>query len=200
MLVRYAAERSGVMRRRLFDVLATMSLLLCVAVCILWVRSSFQRDHVYRLQPSVKQDGPGWDSLGATSGGGRLTLYRQVAALRLFETRTVQAKNGKWGLHWISHPSADDASPGSLISRLGFRYEHWGRGMQFERHWYIGAPHWSVAAILVAFPMAQAAAAVRRRRRIAQGLCVACGYDLRATHGRCPECGAQPQVPPSAAA
>jgi hypothetical protein len=53
-------------------------------------------------------------------------------------------------------------------------------------------PYWSVvalASLLPAYCLATVPAAVRRRRRIRRGLCVNCGYDMRASAERCPECG-----------
>ena len=53
------------------------------------------------------------------------------------------------------------------------------------------APH-VVWAMLFALPGAGIMAVQRRRRRRnARGLCPNCGYDLRATPDRCPECGIQ---------
>ncbi len=63
--------------------------------------------------------------------------------------------------------------------------------------WHVRCADGWPCGLLAAVP---AAWAVRRRRRRAvadrraAGRCVACGYDLRASPGRCPECGAAAAV------
>jgi hypothetical protein len=50
-------------------------------------------------------------------------------------------------------------------------------------------PHWFLAALFASPTLVVMAKWTRRHRRQSKGLCVACGYDLRASSGRCPECG-----------
>jgi len=83
------------------------------------------------------------------------------------------------GRRWASRHDPDGSDRMELGGTAGFVFDR-------ERGGFIvGVPYWLACSLLASLP------AFRwRRRGPTAGLCSACGYDLRATPDRCPECGA----------
>jgi hypothetical protein len=57
--------------------------------------------------------------------------------------------------------------------------------------WNLQVPYWFATATLLVPPVLWIVRSGRRRKRSRAGLCRRCGYDLRASGGVCPECGAR---------
>jgi hypothetical protein len=169
--------------RHAFTVLSTLSLLLCVAACVLWVRS-------YRIKDDLRRHTPaGADRHQAVtmlmSGKGGLAFCHMdgtnLGALSDWTWTTRQgAPAYAGGITW-SPPS----SP--LASRAGFDVLRMdGPGTQL---FAFMLPIWSIVIGTALMPAWHVLVLHRRRVRRNPGHCPACGYDLRASPARCPECG-----------
>ena len=193
------------MRRRLLSLLTALSLLLWVATCVLWVRSCWHRDSLYRAEMSP--EGLTWTSKSFRSSSGMLwadvwrgsyldrsialyewqTLHRlrKVAALRSGDSATVRP--GAWTYSDVVPRPAVTPEESFGIHYVRTRDQLAPGVVHFLFH--AGVPHGLVAALAMILPAVRTWSWLRRRHRHRVGLCPKCGYDLRATPGRCPECG-----------
>jgi len=104
-----------------------------------------------------------------------------------------------YGLHWnIGYNYPDPRQPNKYaFDKFGFLMvrEHFtstaGRwSMKFaEDTDGAGVPYWFLSLITVILPIRWFIVFRRMRRQLRPGLCRFCGYDLRASPQRCPECG-----------
>jgi hypothetical protein len=168
------------MKRRLLSLLTALSLLLCVAACVLWVRSYWATDGFTWMVHRGACD--------LRSSPGRLAFLRAASideAQYPFATAEIPT-----GYH-RGPPTSGPAFAAPAWSVAGF--SHTAVDVFAMRVHEFTVPHWFVAAAAAALPCSRAAAfalRVRRRRNAREKhACPSCGYDLRATPDRCPECG-----------
>ena len=167
------------MTRRLLNLLTALSLLLCVAVGALWARS-------YR--PGVILE---WWSAG--TGGYEFRVfgvYTPAGAIGFYVPDYSAPYPLIYHRYYLEHPRP------SVRGVLGFAVNRAGytpmAGVRW-REWRV--PMWFLVLVFGVLPLRYMAHAVSARWFDRRGLCVVCGYDLRATPDRCPECGTLAKAP-----
>jgi hypothetical protein len=162
-------------KRRLLNLPTASSLLLCVAAVALWVRSLSVADCLVGGNGCVCSVGS--EVWIRRSGKARFLppgerFQYLVRASDLMEP-TFRS--------WLRRPSFDFA---------GFAYGRVDYPNDQDYFAQAGVPHWALVAVTGAAPAWRAWKCSRRRDRVRRQHCPECGYDLRATPDRCPECGA----------
>jgi hypothetical protein len=202
------------MLRRLFTILSVCSLLLWVATCVLWVRSYFVGDWDTWSRGWI--DGVSWhgDSRWLRSGGGAVA-YRWDHTVQPQDPHLSPLISGSTWLHeshgnWTRQTPTFQTiqlAPAYSYGILGVRYTRWQSMIGTDpvtgapivmNSGYVGTgiemPYWLPAMLFGCLPALAAKRAVQRflrRERSRAGRCRTCGYDLRASPDRCPECGTE---------
>ena len=191
------------MKPALLNGLTALSLLLLAATAAAWVRSQFVADFL-NYYPRVGERR--WTTVKLDTYTGyfsvELTRYRFVPSNRgHFITWAVYGRNEpRWD--WVSIPYRG-RDPRRPFDEDWLPRSTWNfgpprtRGSAEPRRFLweslsrreVEVPYWCAALTFALLPAARLAGARRKRRRVRRGLCRRCGYDLRATPGRCPECG-----------
>ena len=189
--------------------LLILSAAFCAAAIALWARSYSVSDHVaystvdrrsgvcrlYRLRIDrglVRFDQ--WSRVFDTTEG----LEGFVHDLPVFEGETI-------GLSYSQDdPVAYQPADQSLLSRMGFWRDSFEYGPKRVTRirpttkpvgqmsvWggHSCMPLWFLALLFSVAPLRTLELCIRAHRRYAAGCCPTCGYDMRATPNRCPECG-----------
>ena len=162
--------------RHLFTIMSAMSLLLCVAFIFMWLRSYRHEDRI----------GHWWTD--DHSKNVRILGSRDGLVYLRSETDTFPA--GMFSpVAPIGPVYLSDLQVASPSQRWfeGFEFYHETRSIEGRIRAHV--PYWFLAILTLPLPALRGLSYRRYRRRCRNNLCHTCGYDLRASPERCPECG-----------
>jgi hypothetical protein len=185
--------------RILSKALTLLSLLFAVVVVVLWVRSYWGSDFIeYRVLVAADPTRTEYKSreIKWTRGRARVVIGHDNVYLHA-RIRSEQLKHevghGAWSVGRLGarHIGWGSPEPHTLWGRLGFAtWEDGWTSSPFESYRQVWeGPAWLPFTLFAIAPAAWVLKRGNRWRRYGQGRCVTCGYDLRATPERCPECG-----------
>jgi hypothetical protein len=195
---RSRARGSQGVKARFLNILSIVSLVLCLATCALWVRSNFLGDYVRTTKLIQPHGYTMWTVFSTDRCIGvvhhRLE-YTGMTQQDIHDIQTYWLGGPVPGNFWSTQKDQPPASTRSLSERLGFVVKSDGRRttrreLQSTTETVsmtgVMLPDW---LLILLFAMPPFWRAFRRRRPRHEGSCGSCGYDLRATPDRCPECG-----------
>ena len=176
-----------------FKAATVLSLVLYVAVMVLWFRS-------YSTADTIAHASEGFPvrMIGLKSEEGGISV--------MFSIFEIHGSKAEWGWQTAeanSYPSI----PQPLSKTANGDVRIWGTEkfqcyrvtMKIEGArvglYALVMPHWAWIILCLLLPGARAAALLRSRSRARSGCCLSCGYDLRASPERCPECGRAVDAP-----
>ena len=167
------------MRRLLWFLLnmaTVLSLLLSLAAVFLWIRSYYLSDGFTHTHLIASDGVPLRRLVDVDAYLGRLGIGVGYISVSLFDT--------------IGEGIPNYPPPHIVWSHFGFRHHRlaYHAMNQILEMWYLDIPFWFLT---LAFALLPARWLMKRFRTGPRScnLCPTCGYDLRATPERCPECG-----------
>jgi hypothetical protein len=184
-------ERARRIRSWRPPVRVVVSTVLLVGIAAAWQRSLHWIDHAVHVTPAA-----GYHEFSAH--GGRLR-YLRIPGAHERVSRSIYCtlpRNDTWSRAW----DVASLEPTSISRALGFV---WATGktpgpIPARKPWTYGVwevPYWSFAVLTAFLPVAWLTGRWRRYRRVQRNCCDLCGYDLRASTHRCPECGIAVDIP-----
>jgi hypothetical protein len=194
-------------KRRLFNLLVAGSLLLFIITLALWVRSYWQGTWLTITHECLNEKGYLRASRWIVSECGAIALQSErfdddgraprslgyvpdkQGSVRFDELppmhptlRFAMSRYG-WFRHFAGFSLYHRQNKTSWSPATGYNWP------TITTRFSIVIPHWFIVGVLAVLPAWWLIRRRNARRARRAGLCANCGYDLRATPDRCPECG-----------